>query len=65
MARFSLIIQGYDFDIMHTKGLLNSAADALSRRPYDITDTEAVDTLTYYLTVNQKVKLLIRPNCDD
>ena len=34
MARYSLILQGFQFKVVHVKGLLNSAVDCLSRRTY-------------------------------
>lgn len=35
LARWSLLIQQFDFDIIHRPGVVNGNADALSRRPYD------------------------------
>ena len=34
LARWSLLLQQYDFDIKHRAGTSNGNADALSRRPY-------------------------------
>ena len=34
LARYALILQGYDFDVTYKQGLLNAASDALSRRTY-------------------------------
>ena len=34
MARWSLLVQQYDFDIQHRPGIVHGNADALSRRPY-------------------------------
>ena len=36
LARWALLIQQYNFTIVHKAGMLNSDADALSRRPYKI-----------------------------
>ena len=35
LARWALLLQQYDFEIIHRAGLNNGNADALSRRPYD------------------------------
>jgi hypothetical protein len=35
LARWSLLLQSYDFTIIHKPGIRNQNADALSRRPYD------------------------------
>ena len=42
LARWSLLIQQFDFDIVHRPGVKNGNADALSRRPY--TNIRALDT---------------------
>ena len=34
LARWSLLLQQYDFDIVHRRGKEHSNADSLSRRPY-------------------------------
>ena len=34
LARWSLLLQQYDFDIVHRPGKEHSNADSLSRRPY-------------------------------
>ena len=36
LARWSLLVQQYDFDIKHRPGAAHANADALSRRPYTI-----------------------------
>lgn len=36
LARWSLLIQQYDFEIRHRPGAANANADALSRRPYTV-----------------------------
>ena len=43
IARWALALQGYDFNVIHRKGLVNRNADALSRREYDI-EEELVTT---------------------
>ena len=35
IARWALALQGYDFTVVHRKGLVNRNADALSRRAYE------------------------------
>ena len=45
LARFSLLIQSFDFTVEHQKGLLNSAADALSRREYQTDHTDVDDKI--------------------
>ena len=35
IARWALALQGYDFTVIHRKGVVNKNADALSRREYD------------------------------
>ena len=40
IARFSLILQGFDYEIRHKAGSLNAAADSMSRRTYDHTTDE-------------------------
>jgi hypothetical protein len=32
IAQFSLILQGFDYEIRHKAGILNAAADSMSRR---------------------------------
>ena len=44
LARWSLLLQGYDFTIYHRPGKKNTAADALSRREYDSDQGEIVNT---------------------
>ena len=34
LARWSLLVQQYDFEIIHRQGAAHANADALSRRPY-------------------------------
>ena len=45
LERWVLFLSQYDFEIKHTKGLLNSAADALSRRDYDYSRTGVDDKI--------------------
>ena len=35
LARWSILLQSYDFEVIHKPGKLNTNADALSRREYD------------------------------
>ena len=35
IARWALALQGYDYTVIHRKGVANTNADALSRREYD------------------------------
>lgn len=44
LARWSLLIQQYDFDIIHRAGKSNGNADALSRRTYGQTSLNAIAT---------------------
>lgn len=45
MAKWCLLLQGYDFTIHHLAGKLNVVADALSRREYDMARTEEDDII--------------------
>ncbi len=45
LARYAMFLSDYRFEIKHEKGTVNSAADALSRRPYDHTYDEADEAL--------------------
>ena len=44
LARWSLAIQQYDFEILHRAGRLHDNADALSRNPYDDLPIAALST---------------------
>ena len=44
LARWSMLIQNFDFDIVHRPGKLNGNADALSRRPYGTCSLNALDS---------------------
>ena len=44
LARWSLLIQQYDFEIIHRPGKYNSNADSLSRRPYNICRISSKET---------------------
>ena len=52
LHRYALIMQSYDFDIFHIKGLKNKVPDALSRREYDETRTKEDDVLDSYPDLN-------------
>jgi hypothetical protein len=45
LARWSLFIQQFDFDIKHRPGVTNGNADGLSRRPYSITHLAALNPI--------------------
>ena len=50
IARWALALQGYDFTVIHRKGVVNTNADALSRREYEKEEDDpetVVDTLPY------------------
>ena len=42
LARWALLLQQYDFEIIHRPGCQNGNADALSRRPYPTTNLNAL-----------------------
>ena len=42
LARWALLLQQYNFDIIHRPGCQNGNADALSRRPYPTTNLNAL-----------------------
>jgi hypothetical protein len=48
VQRWSLYLSAYDFDCIHIKGLSNSCADSLSRRPYDFDWTAVDDKMINY-----------------
>jgi hypothetical protein len=43
LTRFALILQNYDYEVQHIKGLMHEVPDCLSRRHYDYDET-AIDT---------------------
>ena len=47
LARWSLLIQQFDFDIVHRPGVVNGNADALSRRPYGTYSLNALESLGF------------------
>lgn len=50
LARWSIYLQAYTFDIIHRKGLLHSNADALSRPPTEGVECQAM--LNYVYSIN-------------
>ena len=48
IARLSLILQGYDFEVKFKAGKLNEAADALSRRTYNHTSDKASEFIEMF-----------------
>ena len=50
LARWSLLIQQFDFDIVHRPGVANGNADALSRRPYDTYSLNALEAAGFKAT---------------
>ena len=50
LARWSLFIQQFDFDIKHRPGITNGNADGLSRRPYSVKNVAALDPLVSFST---------------
>jgi len=44
IGRWTLFLQGYDFDIIHRPGTQNGNADAISRIPYDSENLDNADT---------------------
>ena len=58
LARWSLLLQGYQFEIRYKKGTTNFFADALSRRPYGPPppineDDEFLNDHHFIATINQ------------
>ena len=45
LARYALLLSSYNFHMEHCKGKLNTAADAMSRRMYDVDHTPTDDLL--------------------
>ena len=52
LARWALIIQGYDYEIQHVKGSENNVPDALSRLEYDYTRTKVDDYIDNFPGIN-------------
>ena len=42
LARWALLLQQFDFDVIHRPGCQNGNVDALSRRPYPNTNMNAL-----------------------
>ena len=63
LARWALIIQGYDYEVQHVKGSENNVPDALSRREYDYTRTTVDDYIDNFLDINV-VKLVKTKSCN-
>ena len=60
MARYSLILQGFQLKVVHVKGLLNSAEDCLSRRTYLLSS----DNITAEIQKFPDNQILGRPSPD-
>ena len=52
LARWALIIQGFDYEVQHVKGSENNVPDALSRRSYDYTRTEVDNYIDNFPDIN-------------
>ena len=52
LARWSLFIQQFDFDIKHRPGITNGNADGLSRQPYNITSLAALNHILSFSVEN-------------
>ena len=63
LARWALIIQGYDYEVQHVKGSENNVPDALSRREYDYTRTKVDDYIDNFPDINV-VKLVKTKSCN-
>ena len=50
LARWSLLIQQFDFDIVHRPGVVNTNADALSRQPYNSYSLNALEAAGFKAT---------------
>lgn len=61
LARWSIFLQQYDFDIKYRKGILNKVADTLSRDPLPFTEAPLAETGTTDLQEVPAVEEL--PNC--
>lgn len=62
LARWSLFIEQFDFDIKHRPGITNGNADGLSRRPYNITNLAALNPVLSFSVesiIEMQKKILI------
>ena len=48
IARYSLILQSFDFKVVHVSGLMNSAADCLSRKNYLLSSDNITKLISKY-----------------
>ena len=51
LARWSLFIQQFDFNIKHRPGITNGNADGLSRHPYNITNLAALCKICLFMFI--------------
>lgn len=65
MARFALILQSFDFEIIHQKGTLNTVADSLSRRRYEEQQTEIDDILEHFHDDQGEGAMNVKPTSED
>lgn len=56
MQRWSLMLSQYTYNVEYRKGVLNTAADALSRRPYSYCKTKVDDTMDEFPLIASIVK---------
>ena len=52
LARWSLFIQQFDFNIKHRPGITNGNAYGLSRRPYNVTSLAALNPILSFPVEN-------------
>ena len=52
LARWSLLIQQFDFNIKHRPGITNGNADGLSRHPYNVTSLAALNSILSFPVEN-------------